>query len=149
MKTCFKNVFKQGNSNKTIQLPTSKLPTTNYRRSLIKQGQVTPCMHDQLSIIILKRCPNLRTYIHKIITHCWTHRLFPRCWKYVFKTYIYKTRSNTESSNFRPITLQPVLAKICSSLIRNRIYNFLMKNDFVETSIQNGFWKEYLEQLSM
>ena len=66
--------------------------------------------------------------------------MFQRCW-YAFTILIYKKKSNTEPSNFRPITLQPVLTKIYSSLIRNRIYGFLMKNDFIETRIQKGFWK--------
>ena len=48
---------------------------------------------------------------------------------------------NTEPSNSCPIALQPVLAKIYSSFIRNGIYNFLIKNDFIEKRIQKGFWK--------
>ena len=90
----------------------------------------------------MKRCPTLRTYIHEIISHYWTHRIFLRCWKYAFTILIYKKKSNTEPSNFRPITLQPVLAKIYPSLIRNRIYDFLIKNDFIETRIQKEFSKD-------
>ena len=46
-----------------------------------------------------------------------------------------------EHSNFRPATLQPVFAKIYSSLIRNRIYNFLLENQFIESNIQKVFWR--------
>ena len=67
--------------------------------------------------------------------------MLPRCWKYAFTILLYKKKSNTESLNFRPITLQPVLAKNYSSLIGNRIFDFLVKNDFIETRIQKGFWK--------
>ena len=107
--------------------------------------------HDKISIIILKRCPILQTYIHKIISHCWTHRMFPRCWKYVFTILIHRKKSNTEPPNFR---LQPVLTEMYSSLIRNRIYDFLIKNYFIETRIQKEFWKgisrtiEHVELLS-
>ena len=41
----------------------------------------------------------------------------------------------------RPITLQPVFAKIYSSLVRNRIYNFLLENQFTESNMQKGFWR--------
>ena len=41
----------------------------------------------------------------------------------------------------RPITFQPVFAKIYSLLIRNRIYNFLLENQFIELSKQKGFWR--------
>ena len=80
--------------------------------------------------------------------------MFRRCWKNAFAILIYNKKSNTEPSNFCPITLQLVLAKIYSSLIRNRIYDFLIKNDFIETRIQKGFWKgisstiEHIELLS-
>ena len=101
----------------------------------------SPCPHDQMSIIILKRCPILRTVIHRIISHCWREQKFPSCWKNAFTILLYKKGSNMEPSNFRPITLQPVFAKIYSSLIRNRIYNFLIDNKFIESNIQKGFWR--------
>ena len=127
-------------------------PSYKERTKIINKTKWSgsPCPHDQISIIILKRYPILQTYICKIISHCcWSHRMFPRCWKYAFTTLIYKKKSNTEPSNFRPITLQPVLAKIYYSFIRNRIYDFLTKNDFIETRIQRVFGKAYLEQLSI
>ena len=55
---------------------------------------------------------------------------------------IYKKGSSTNPENFRPITLQPVFAKIFSSVIRNRIYSFLVKNKYIETNIQKGFWDD-------
>ena len=99
----------------------------------------SPCPHDQMSIVILKRYPMLRTFIHKIILHCWRKQKFPCCWKQAFTILIHKKGSNVEPSNFRPITLQPVFAKIYSSLIRNRIYNFLLENQFIVSDIQKGF----------
>ena len=101
----------------------------------------SPCPHDQMSIIILKRCPILRTIIHKIISHCWMNKIFPRSWKHAFTILIHKKGDENDPSNFRPITLQPVFAKVYSSLIRNRIYNFLTENHYIESRIQKGFWK--------
>ena len=45
------------------------------------------------------------------------------------------------TSEFHPRTLQPVFAKICSSLIRHGIYNFLLENQFIESKIQKVFWR--------
>ena len=45
-----------------------------------------------------------------------------------------------ELSNFRPITLEPVCAKVFTSLIRNRMYSSLVNNSYIETNIQKGFW---------
>jgi hypothetical protein len=102
----------------------------------------SPCPHDQMSIIILKRCPYLRTVLHHIINHCWKNQTFPEEWRYAFTILIYKRECNKNPSNFRPITLQPVLAKVMSSLIRNRMYTYLVKNKFIETNLQKGFWSE-------
>ena len=101
----------------------------------------SPCPHNQMSIIILKRCPILRTFIHKIMSHCWRERIFPSCWKQAFTILIHKKGSNMESSNFRPITFQSIFVERYSSLIRNEIYNFLLQNQFIESNIQKGFWR--------
>ena len=96
----------------------------------------SPCPYDQVSIIVLKKCPILRTALHRIIKYCWKNDTFQTEWKYAFTVLIYKRESNKEPSNFRPITLQPVLAKVYSSIIRNRMYTFLIKNKFIETNLQ-------------
>ena len=93
----------------------------------------SPCPHDQMSIIILKRCPYIRTLQHRIITHCWQKQIFPEEWRYAFTILIYKRASSKDLASFRPITLQPVFAKVFTSFIR---YTYLVKN------LQQGFWSE-------
>ena len=44
--------------------------------------------------------------------------------------------ANMKPSNFPPITLQPLFAKIYSSLIQNRTYNFILENQFIESNIE-------------
>ena len=46
---------------------------------------------------------------------------------------------NTDPGNFRPITLEPVLCKVFTSWMRNRIYKHLCENEYIETNIQKGF----------
>ena len=93
---------------------------TNIINKMISSG--SPCPHDQIGIIILKRCPMLRTIIHKIISHYWMNRIFPRRWKHAFTILIHKKGDENDPSNFRTITLQSVFAKVYPSVIRNRIY---------------------------
>ena len=64
----------------------------------------------------------------------------PGVWKNGFTTLIYKKGETSDPSNFRPITLEPVCMKILSSIIRCQLYNFLIKNSYVESNIQKGFW---------
>ena len=68
--------------------------------------------------------------------------LFPKTWNYAFTVLIYKKGNKKIPSNFRPITLQPVFAKGYSSLRRNRIYKFLLENNYIESKIQKGFWSD-------
>ena len=119
--------------------------TTGIINKLESSG--SPCPDDQMSIIILKRCSILRTFIYKIISHCWREPKFLSCWKHAFTILIHKKGSNVEPSKLRPITLQPVFAKIYSSLIRNRIYNFLLENQFTESNMQKGFWRAISEKI--
>ena len=98
----------------------------------------SPCPLDQVSIIVLKKCPYLRTYLWGIISALWTRGDFPTLWKRGITVLAYKNDSNKGPSNFRPITLQLVLSKVFTSILRNRLYDF--KNKYIESNLQKGFW---------
>ena len=42
-------------------------------------------------------------------------------------------------SNFRPISLEPVMLKMFTSFLRDSMYDFLKKNIYIESQIQKGF----------
>ena len=52
----------------------------------------------------------------------------------------YKKGDPNKPEHFCPITLQPVLSKIFASVIRNRLYQFAEKNEYIESNLQKGFW---------
>ena len=87
------------------------------------KGSASACPLDQISVLVLKNCPYVRTILHRIICHCWNEKTLPKIWKYGFTVLIHKKDSTSNPANFRPITLEPVFSKILSSLIRNRILN--------------------------
>ena len=104
----------------------------------------SPCPLDQISVIVLKRCPILRTYVWKIMEFCWKNKYFPTVWKNGITVLIYKKLDSAfanDPANFRPITLEPVIAKVFTSLIRNRIYGYISKNNYIDSHIQKGFWQ--------
>ena len=106
------------------------------------KSSASPYSFDHISILVFKNCPILRTYLHRIINKCWLERSILGVWKNGFTILIYKKVETSDPSNFRPwpITLEPVCMKILSSIIRCRIYNFLINNSYVESDIQKGFW---------
>ena len=44
-----------------------------------------------------------------------------------------------DPGNFRTITLQPICLKIFTSVLRNRLCEFVKRNNFIERCIQKGF----------
>ena len=103
-----------------------------------------PCPFDQISVIVLKCCPIVRTMIWKIIEKSWKIGKVPTVWKNGLTVLIHKKGVNTDPGNFRPITLEPVLCKVFTSWMRNRIYKHLCENEYIETNIQKGFWSSIL-----
>ena len=78
--------------------------------------------------------------IWKIIEKSWEIGKVPTVWKNGLTVLMHKNGVNTDPGNFRPITLEPVLCKVFTSWMRNRIYKHLCENEYIETNIQKGFW---------
>jgi len=99
------------------------------------------CPMDQISIIIFKHCPILRTLLHHIISECWRLHAVPQCWRRGATILIYKKGDTNDPASFRPITLQPVMYKIFSTVYANAMYKFMSENNYLDRKIQKGFWK--------
>ena len=81
------------------------------------KSSASPCPLDQVSIIVLKKCPYFRIYLWRIISASWSRGDFPTVWKRGITVLAYKKDSNKDPSNFRSITLQPVLSKVFTSIL--------------------------------
>ena len=75
-----------------------------------------------ISIIPFKRCPILRTQLWRLLCKCWQEKQIPSIWKRAVTILIHKKGPLDNPSNFRPITLEPVMLKVLTSLLRNRIF---------------------------
>ena len=117
-------------------------PPTYARLTLIirkMKSSGSACPLDQFSIFSLKHSAYLRTYLTAIIQYVWKSGQIPDVWKKAVTILIHKKDSPDNPQNFRPITLQSVPLKIFMSALRNTMYEFLLKNGFIENSIQKGF----------
>jgi uncharacterized Zn-finger protein len=158
--TCFdffRQVLSEKRKRKTFSLPSwlkpLPKPVTEFDLSPPTYKEVTavirktkssgsPCPLDHISILPMKHCPALRTYLWQILTVCWEQKIFPEAWKNGITILAHKSGPADQPSNFRPITLEPILAKIFTSILRNRIYRFVKSNDFIEDTFQKGFWSD-------
>ena len=97
------------------------------------------CPLDQVSVLTLKKCPYLRTYLMCLIQKLWKGQNIPSVWKKAVTILIYKSDDPSDPKNFRPITLENVFLKVYTSFIRNRIFEYLKANDYIECRVQKGF----------
>ena len=129
--------------NKTFNIPSwiPKLnsPTTQFNLDPPTYNEITdvirkmkpsgsPCPLDQISVICLKRCPYLRTYLTEIIHAAWSSGTVPSEWKKACTILIHKKEETDNPANFRPITPQSVPQKV-----------FTVENNYIEHNIQKGF----------
>jgi hypothetical protein len=97
------------------------------------RSAASPCPLDQMPVLVMKKCPIVRTALHKLIVECWRQRNIPQCWKEAMSVLIYKKGDTADVANFRPITLQPIFYKVLSAVYRNRLYGFLSDNNYIDT----------------
>ena len=95
--------------------------------------------HDNINSIILKSisesiCIPLAELINKSLSS----GIVPDIWKIAKIIPIYKAKEKTDLTNYRPISLLPVLSKILEKIVHKRVYSFLVKYDILFQS-QYGF----------
>ena len=153
MKTCHEpklyKVFNIASWMKQLEKPIKdfniKPPTYNEINKIIikMKSSRSSCSIDEVSALMLKKCPILRTTVWEICCYCWDNNHFPVEWKNSTTILIHKNGNKDNPSNFRPITLEPILSKVMTSYIRNRIFTFLVKNNYVETNFRKEFCSNY------
>ena len=75
----------------------------------------------------------------KIIQVAWCNRIIPEAWKRATTILIHKKDSTHDPTNFRPITLQSIPLRVLTSAVRNKLFVYSMKNNYIETNVQKGF----------
>ena len=80
-------------------------------------------------------CPRLKTlWLNSSIETS----QFPDSWKVARITLIFKEGDKTEKSNYRPISVLPVISKLFEKLVFNQLYHYVKENSLF-TSDQSGF----------
>lgn len=64
--------------------------------------------------------------------------MFPSRWKTAKVTPIFKSGDPADVTNYRPISVLPILSKIAERHVHNALYSFLSENNLIYTK-QSGF----------
>ena len=67
---------------------------------------------------------------------------FPDSWKVARITPIFKGGDRTEKSNYRPISVLPVISKLFEKLVFNQLYQYMKENGLF-TSEESGFLRQH------
>ena len=100
------------------------------------------CGADGLCIRVLKMAFHVigSTLLH-IVNACLTLNDVPSVWKHALVHPIFKAGDPVNPSNYRPISILPVMAKIVEKVVQHQLYSYLSKNHLLApTRSGNNPW---------
>jgi len=71
-------------------------------------------------------------WLSKFFNKCMTTGEFPDSWKIAHMTPIPKVHSPSSSSEFRPISVLPVLSKLFEKVLYHRVYSYLTEHNLID-----------------
>ena len=84
---------------------------------------------DKITIRVIKDClPVIAPWITSIINNSFTNNIFPTAWKIAEVIPIHKDGDHEQPNNNRPISLLPVISKICERIALNQLTSYLTIN---------------------
>ena len=86
----------------------------------------------------LKGMPVLANGLSQMFNVCMSLGKFPEIWKMARITSIYKDCLRNEVSNYRPISVLPVVSRFFEKLVYEELYTYLNSNNLVHSG-QSGF----------
>ena len=94
---------------------------------------------DNISVSMIQLCgEDLCMPLQKIFQNIIETGIFPEQWKEANVTPVHKKKDKQTVSNYRPISLLPIFAKIFEKVIFKHLYNYLISNKLI-TKNQSGF----------
>ena len=95
---------------------------------------------DGIPVIVLKMCaPELSPVLTKLFNLCLSNSVFPSCWKIASVVPVFKgSGERSAPSNYRPISLLPIIGKIFECFLNQQLLGYLEDNDLL-SDCQYGF----------
>lgn len=101
-----------------------------------------PSPVDQISYIIMKKCPSASLILMDIFNACMVFSSFPTTWQTGVIKLISKPAASSDPSNpsnFRPIALTSCMGKVFTSVLKHRLLDYATRNNYLDLSIQKAF----------
>ena len=97
------------------------------------------CGHDGVTIQMFRVCfHSVGWVLLHLVNSSITQSDVPDSWKHSLVHPIHKSGDHSDPSNFRPISIVPVITKIVERAVHQQLYAYLSENDLLSSS-QHGF----------
>ena len=87
---------------------------------------------------IYKNCPKLLRRLSKLLRTLWRKKQLPDSWALAEGCFVPKEWNSSGLDQFREISLLDVEGKIFWSIVAKRLTTFLLRNGFIDPSVQKG-----------
>ena len=126
----------------TFQL--SEIKSSRVLKLLLKLDVSKATSLDQISSKIIKLAgPFICNQLTDLFNLSIKSGVFPNDWKLAKVSPINKTGERNDANNYSPISVLPTIARIFEKLIYEQLYDYLCKNDILD-SRQSGLIQEYM-----
>ena len=140
-------------------IPKFSRPTIDFRREppsyqeiakIIRKMKASgsPCPLDQVSVICLKRCPYLRTYLTAIVVEIWKSGHMPVTWKKAVSILIHKKGDSDKPENFAPLLWNPFYLKFSLSSLEIGSMDSYKKTTTSNAKSKKVLYRDYLAPLN-
>ena len=121
----------------TFQFKEIEISSVIKQLSTLKTNKSTGL--DRISARLLKdAAPVIAPTLTEIFNHSLKSSTFPQIWKDGKVMPIFKSGDRSNMSNYRPVTVLPILSKILERFVHTQIYNHLSENNILSPQ-QFGF----------
>jgi hypothetical protein len=87
---------------------------------------------------VYKKCPKILRHLWKLMKVIWRKGKIPACWQLAEGCFVPKEERSESIEQFRTISLLNVEGKIFFSVLARRMTNYMVDNQYVDTSVQKG-----------
>ncbi|XP_075313231.1 uncharacterized protein LOC142373743 [Odontesthes bonariensis] len=117
----------------------TKAPTWKEIQSVVKAARNNSAPGPNgVPYLVYKRCPKLLSRLWKILKAIWRRGTVAHQWRSAEGVWVPKEESSTTIEQFRTISLLNVEGKIFFSILSHRLSDYLLRNQYIDTSVQKG-----------
>ena len=141
--------FVKSRKDPEVQFSIPAITSSQIGRIILKISPNKTSGIDKISARFLRMAaPAISDSLAKIINLSFTQGKFPSGWKIAKVTPIYKSGTESDPSNYRPISVLPVVSKIIERHMHDSLYAYLINHNLIY-SRQSGFRKWHSSETAL